>query len=65
MTVRQATILTNALLWAAAIIAAAVVRAPQFLSLILLPLLGAMSMLVSWHRLRDRQYPRSTGDASP
>jgi hypothetical protein len=52
MTMKQHSILTNALLWAAAIIAAAAVGAPTFLSLILLPLLGFMSMLVSWQARR-------------
>jgi len=52
MTMKQATVMTNALLWAAAIIAAAVIDAPTFLSLILLPSLGFMSMLVSWQTRR-------------
>lgn len=38
-------LLANALLWAAAILASAVVGAPTFLSLILLPCLAAASLL--------------------
>jgi hypothetical protein len=45
-------VLTNALLWAAAIVGAAVVGAPTFLSLILLPCLGTTSLLVNWHGAR-------------
>lgn len=36
-------VLVNAMLWAAAMLAAAVLQAPHFLSLILLPLLAALS----------------------
>jgi hypothetical protein len=39
-------ILANGVLWAAAIIASAVVGAPTFLSAVLLPALAAASMLV-------------------
>ena len=39
--------LTNALLWAAAILAAAIGGAPVFLSLILLPCLATMSLLAT------------------
>ena len=65
MTVKQNTILTDALLWAAGIIAAAAMGAPTFLSIILLPSLGFMSLLASSQRGCDRQGARSTGDASP
>ncbi len=65
MIVKQATVLTNALLWAAAIIASAALGAPTFLLLVLLPSLGFMSMLVSSKHRRDRQCARRTGDASP
>ena len=37
--------LVSALLWAAAILAAAVLNAPHFLSLILLPMLAPLSQL--------------------
>jgi len=52
MTMKQHSIFTNALLWAAAILAAAAVGAPTFLSHILLPSLGSMSMLVGWQARR-------------
>ncbi|MCY7355386.1 MAG: hypothetical protein LH470_09990 [Lysobacter sp.] len=55
MTVKQATVLTNVLLWAAAIIAAAGLGAPTFLSLVLLPSLGAVSMLISGQARRGKQ----------
>ncbi len=61
---KQTTILTNALLWAAAIIAAAAMGVPTLLSLVLLPSLGFMSMLASSPR-RERICALSTGDASP
>ncbi len=39
--------LTQAMLWAAAILAAALVGAPTFLTLILLPSLASLSLLAS------------------
>jgi hypothetical protein len=38
---------SNAILWATAILAAAIFDAPQFLTLVLLPSLAAMSLLVT------------------
>jgi hypothetical protein len=38
-------VLANAMLWAAAIVAAAILGAPGFLSLILLPLLATLSVV--------------------
>lgn len=37
--------ISNAVLWAAAILAAAIAGAPQFFTLILLPVLGFMSVM--------------------
>lgn len=45
-------LLTNALLWAAAIIASTVLGAPTFLTLILLPSLGMISVLFGRERQR-------------
>jgi hypothetical protein len=45
-------LLTNAFLWAVAIVASAAVGAPTFLSLILLPCLGTVALLVNWHGAR-------------
>lgn len=45
--------LSTALIWAAAILAAAIVGAPVFLSLILLPCLATISLLVT-HRAMCR-----------
>lgn len=42
---RKPYLLVNAMLWAAAIVAAAVLNAPHFLSLILLPMLATLSQL--------------------
>jgi hypothetical protein len=42
---RKPYLLVNAMLWAAAILAAAVLNAPHFLSLILLPMLATLSQL--------------------
>ena len=42
---RKRYVLANALLWAAAILAAAVLKAPNFLSLVLLPMLATLSLL--------------------
>jgi len=38
----------NAVLWAAAVVAAAIVGAPTVLTLILLPALGFVSLLLVW-----------------
>ncbi|WP_077444907.1 hypothetical protein [Rhodanobacter sp. C05] len=43
-------VLANAMLWAAAIIAAAVLGAPKFLFLILLPLLATLSVVTFGRR---------------
>ena len=40
---RKPSVLVNAMLWAAAILAAAVLNAPHVLSLILLPMLATLS----------------------
>jgi len=40
----------NAILWAAAILASAILRAPVYLSTCLLPLLAASALLVTWPR---------------
>lgn len=45
-------LIANAILWAAAIVAAALVGAPTVLSLIILPSLAAVSMLLAWRRPR-------------
>ena len=37
--------ISNAILWAAAILSAAILDAPQFLTIIILPLLGALSII--------------------
>jgi hypothetical protein len=52
MTMSQKHVVTNAILWAAAIAAAAAVGAPGFLSLILLPCLAATSLLMTWQGAR-------------
>ncbi|MEO8999372.1 MAG: hypothetical protein ABI227_10130 [Rhodanobacter sp.] len=44
---RKQYILANAILWAAAIVAAAAVAAPVFLSLVLLPTLATLSLLMA------------------
>jgi hypothetical protein len=41
---RKRYVLANAALWAAAILAAAVLKAPNFFSLVLLPLLATLSL---------------------
>jgi hypothetical protein len=38
---------SNAILWATAILASAIVGAPQFLTIVLLPSLAAMSLLLT------------------
>ena len=40
----------NGILWAAAIIASALLRAPTFLTLVLLPALATCSWLAAWPR---------------
>jgi hypothetical protein len=47
---RKPYVLANAMLWAAAIIASAVLAAPNFLSLVLLPLLAILSQLMVGQR---------------
>jgi hypothetical protein len=47
-------ILANSLLWAAAIIASALLKAPTALTLILLPCLGAVFVLSSHSAARQR-----------
>jgi len=42
----------NAILWAAAIVASAILRAPVYLSACLLPLLAGSAVLVTWPRSR-------------
>lgn len=42
----QKSVLTNAMLWAAAIVASAIVGAPGFLSWLLLPSLATISLLI-------------------
>ena|GEM_PF-1742544 len=37
--------ISNAILWASAILSAAILDAPQFLTIIILPLLGALSII--------------------
>ena len=37
--------ISNAILWAAAILSGAILDAPQFLTIIILPLLGALSII--------------------
>lgn len=43
-------LITNAFLWAAAIIASAIVGAPAVLSGVLLPVLASCSLLVLWSK---------------
>jgi hypothetical protein len=47
---RKQYVLANAMLWAAAIIASAVLAAPNFLTLLLLPLLAILSQLMVGRR---------------
>ncbi len=53
-------LIANAALWAAAVIAAAVVGAPTFLTFVLLPSLGFVSLLLGW-----RAPGKGAGDAGP
>jgi hypothetical protein len=43
----------NGILWAAAIVASAIVGAPPFLSGVLLPALAACALLITWPRSRS------------
>ncbi len=45
-------VIANSILWASAIVASALLRAPSFLTLVLLPLLATTSLLVSPRRTR-------------
>ena len=47
---KNAYVLANAMLWAAAIIAAAILGAPVFLFLVLLPLLATLSVVTFGQR---------------
>jgi hypothetical protein len=47
-------VLANAMLWAAAIIAAAMLGAPKFLFLVLLPLLATLSVVTFGLRARAK-----------
>ena len=51
----------NAILWAAAILASAILRAPVYLSTCLLPLLAASAVLVTWPRSEPPNHTRSVG----
>ena len=51
---RKQHVLANAILWAAAIIASAVLAAPNFLVLVLLPLLATLSLLSAGRDARLR-----------
>jgi len=44
---RKHYLLANAVLWAAAMLAAATFKAPNFLSLVLLPMLATLSLLAA------------------
>ena len=48
----RAYLITNAILWAAAIVASALVGAPTVLSLIVLPSLAIVSLLLAWRTPR-------------
>ncbi len=48
-------LITNAFLWAAAIIASAIVGAPAVLSAVLLPGLASCSLLVSWSKPKSSE----------
>ncbi len=43
-------LIANAVLWAAAIIASAIVGAPTVLSAVVLPVLGIVSVLLAWRK---------------
>jgi hypothetical protein len=47
--------IANAILWAAAIIASAIVGAPSYLSIGILPGLAASSLLLTWPKSRAAQ----------
>jgi len=46
-------LIANAVLWAAAIVAGAIVGAPTVLTFVLLPVLGTVSLLLAW-RVRGK-----------
>ena len=47
--------ISNAILWAAAIIAAAIAGAPPFFSAVLLPTLATSALLATWPKPRTTQ----------
>ena len=47
--------ISNAILWAAAILASALVGAPPFFSAVLLPSLATTALLVTWPKSRAAQ----------
>jgi hypothetical protein len=49
--------LANTMLWAAAIIAAAILGAPKFLSLVVLPLLATLSVVTFGRRTASNGVP--------
>jgi hypothetical protein len=49
--------ISNAVLWAAAIIASAIVGAPSFVTTVLLPALAASALLVTWPKSRASECP--------
>jgi hypothetical protein len=51
----QSRYLANATLWAAAIIAAAIAGAPEFFTIILLPVLAVGALLVTWPSCRAKR----------
>jgi len=55
---RNPHVLANAMLWAAAIIAAAVLKAPVFLFLVLLPLLATLSVVIFGSRTASKGVTR-------
>jgi hypothetical protein len=48
--------ISNAVLWAAAIVASAIVRAPTFFTTVLLPVLAATALVVTWPKSRAAGY---------
>lgn len=50
-------LLIHALLWAVAIVASAIVSAPAFLSIVLLPVLAATALLIGRQRLETARHP--------
>jgi len=49
--------ISNAVLWAAAIVASALVGAPPFFTMVLLPALAASALLVTWPKSRATECP--------